>query len=218
MRRIEAAEDEDSGGGGGGGHGGRSTSGSGGADPGGSGGGGHLHLAIVNLVIGTLYCSKARRGPLREKTASLRPRSLSPVCPLPSTSWPYLPPILLPPINPPPSSLHPNGPPVQGNFEFGISRVIKSLDPLAAKLSPDTWYYAKRPLLALAEGLAKRALPFGDEAWAEVERFLAAAEAAGRRVPAAFGGGAGGGEGRTVGEEARELRWMLARLAEERWG
>lgn len=43
-----------------------------------------FHLCIVNLVIGTLYCSK-------------------------------------------------------GNYEFGISRVIKSLEPYHKKLGTDTW-------------------------------------------------------------------------------
>jgi len=47
MRRVEAAEDEDDAGGGG------QRVGARGAE-------GHLHLAIINLVIGTLYCSKAR--------------------------------------------------------------------------------------------------------------------------------------------------------------
>jgi hypothetical protein len=44
-----------------------------------------LHLCIINLVIGTLYCSK-------------------------------------------------------GNYEFGISRVIKSLEPYDKKLEADTWW------------------------------------------------------------------------------
>jgi tetratricopeptide repeat protein 30 len=48
-----------------------------------------FHLCIINLVIGTLYCSK-------------------------------------------------------GNFEFGISRIIKSLEPYNKKLETDTWFYAKR--------------------------------------------------------------------------
>lgn len=59
------------------------------------------HLCIVNLVIGTLYCSK-------------------------------------------------------GNFEFGISRVIKSLEPLNKKINTDTWYYAKRCFCSLIEALAKQ--------------------------------------------------------------
>lgn len=39
----------------------------------------------------------------------------------------------------------------QGNFEFGISRIIKSLEPYEKKLGADTWFYAKRCFLALAE-------------------------------------------------------------------
>ena len=46
------------------------------------------HLCIVNLVIGTLYCSKT-------------------------------------------------------NYEFGITRVIKSLEPFQKKLGTDTWFYVK---------------------------------------------------------------------------
>lgn len=32
----------------------------------------------------------------------------------------------------------------KGNFEFGISRIMKSLEPYERKLGTDTWYYAKR--------------------------------------------------------------------------
>jgi tetratricopeptide repeat protein 30 len=32
----------------------------------------------------------------------------------------------------------------KGNFEFGISRIIKSLEPYHRKLQADTWFYAKR--------------------------------------------------------------------------
>ena len=60
-----------------------------------------FHLSIVNLVIGTLYCSK-------------------------------------------------------GNYEFGITRVIKSLEPYQQKLGTDTWFYAKRCLMSLLENMAKQ--------------------------------------------------------------
>ena len=43
-----------------------------------------------------------------------------------------------------------------GNLEFGIARVIKALQPCAAKLDADTWFYAKRCLLALADALGKQ--------------------------------------------------------------
>jgi tetratricopeptide repeat protein 30 len=77
----------------------------------------HYHLCIVNLVIGTLYCSK-------------------------------------------------------GNFEFGLDRVLKSLDPLPAKLSPDTWYHAKRCFLALADTAAKQMIVIKDAFYDDIVNFL----------------------------------------------
>lgn len=59
-----------------------------------------IHLCIVNLVIGTLYCAKQ-------------------------------------------------------NFEFGIVRTMKSLEPFQKKLDTDTWFYAKRCFLFLIENLSK---------------------------------------------------------------
>lgn len=56
------------------------------------------HMCIINLVIGTLYCSK-------------------------------------------------------NNYEFGISRVTKALEPQNRRLGPDTWFYAKRCLLAILGNL-----------------------------------------------------------------
>lgn len=44
---------------------------------------------------------------------------------------------------------------VKGNYEFGIARIIKSLEPESEKLESDTWFYAKRCLLALFEGITK---------------------------------------------------------------
>ena len=47
----------------------------------------------------------------------------------------------------------------KGNYEFGISRVIKSLEPYNKKLGTDTWFYAKRCFLSLIENLAKVSIP-----------------------------------------------------------
>ncbi|WIA22247.1 hypothetical protein OEZ85_004572 [Tetradesmus obliquus] len=129
-----------------------------------------LHLCIINLVIGTLYCSK-------------------------------------------------------GNYEFGISRIIKSLEPYHSKLSTDTWFYAKRCFLSLAEGLAKHMIPFKEASWQEVLTFLQDIEKVGKSIPAAFAGagaagaGVGGGvqrrlssEEATVASEARQLRGMFSKL------
>eukprot|EP00762_Andalucia_godoyi_P000826 ANDGO_03860.mRNA.1 Tetratricopeptide repeat protein 30 homolog len=86
-----------------------------------------LHLCIVNLVIGTLYCAK-------------------------------------------------------GNFEFGISRIIKSLEPYQQKLMVDTWFYAKRCFLALAEQLAKHMLSLKDASFTEILGFLDAADKYGKGI------------------------------------
>merc|ERR1711907_758731 len=75
------------------------------------------HLCIINLVIGTLYCSK-------------------------------------------------------GNFEFGISRIIKSMEPYERKIGVDTWYYAKRCFLALGETLGKNMILLKDEAFDDLVVFL----------------------------------------------
>jgi len=79
------------------------------------------HLCIVNLVIGTLYCSK-------------------------------------------------------GNFNFGISRISKSLEPYQKKLGTDTWFYAKRCLMSLIETLSKHMLVLPDSSFNEMMNFLDAIE------------------------------------------
>ncbi|XP_017490363.1 PREDICTED: tetratricopeptide repeat protein 30B-like [Rhagoletis zephyria] len=88
-----------------------------------------FHLCIVNLVIGTLYCSK-------------------------------------------------------GNYEFGISRVIKSLDPFPKKLGTDTWFYAKRCFLAMLEAMARQVMVVRDGVLEECLAFLTSAEVHGRNVKA----------------------------------
>ena len=50
----------------------------------------------------------------------------------------------------------------KGNYEFGISRVIKSLQPYNKKLGTDTWFYAKRCFLSLIENLAKHMISVRD--------------------------------------------------------
>lgn len=86
-----------------------------------------FHLCIVNLVIGTLYCSK-------------------------------------------------------GNYEFGISRVMKSLEPYHKKLGTDTWFYAKRCFLSLLEQLAKQLVVLKDSTLQECVQFLEHCEIYGRDV------------------------------------
>ena len=70
----------------------------------------------------------------------------------------------------------------KGNFEFGISRIIKSLEPYDKKLGPDTWYYSKRCFLALAENMAKHMLMLKDTSVHEIISFLEACDSHGTNI------------------------------------
>ncbi|VDK75948.1 unnamed protein product [Onchocerca ochengi] len=87
-----------------------------------------FHLCIINLVIGTLYCSK-------------------------------------------------------GNYEFGISRVIKAMEPYDKKLGTDTWYYSKRCMISLIENMAKHIINIRDSVLQECLEFLEQCEIYGKDVP-----------------------------------
>lgn len=87
------------------------------------------HLCIVNLVIGTLYCSKT-------------------------------------------------------NYEFGITRVIKSLEPFQKKLGTDTWFYVKRCFLSLLENLAKQLILMPDSVLSDCLEFLDYCERFGKEIKA----------------------------------
>merc|ERR1712232_237233 len=89
------------------------------------------HLCIINLVIGTLYCTK-------------------------------------------------------GNFEFGVSRIIKSLEPYERKIGVDTWFYAKRCFLALGETLGKNMILLKDEAFDDIIAFFDAASQVGKNIKTAI--------------------------------
>ena len=64
----------------------------------------------------------------------------------------------------------------KGNYEFGISRVIKSLEPYNKKLGTDTWFYAKRCFLSLIENMAKHMIMIRDSVVAECIQFLECCE------------------------------------------
>ncbi|CAH1273720.1 intraflagellar transport protein 70A-like isoform X1 [Branchiostoma lanceolatum] len=72
----------------------------------------------------------------------------------------------------------------KGNYEFGISRVIKSLEPYNKKLGTDTWFYAKRCFMSLLENMAKHMIMLRDSIVQESIQFLEHCEAYGKDVPA----------------------------------
>lgn len=98
----------------------------------------------------------------------------------------------------------------KGNYEFGISRIIKSLEPYNKKLSTDTWFYAKRCFIALIENLAKQLITIQDSAFLDIMSFFDEAEKHGRNIPTSFADSKG--EGRTVASEARLLKKMFIKL------
>ncbi|TPX34411.1 hypothetical protein SeMB42_g07337 [Synchytrium endobioticum] len=74
----------------------------------------------------------------------------------------------------------------KGNYEFGISRVCKSLEPFNRKLGTDTWHYAKRPFCALLETLSRHMLLLRDSSYQEILTFLEGCEIHGKDIPAAI--------------------------------
>ncbi len=102
------------------------------------------------------------------------------------------------------------------NFEFGISRIMKSLEPYDKKLDTDTWFYAKRCFLALAECIAKQMVIVKDATYKEIITFLNACDKYGREVPTVISqlSDEMGGivETTTVSMEARRLKAIFVKL------
>eukprot|EP00746_Dinoflagellata_sp_MGD_P071276 gnl/MRDRNA2_/MRDRNA2_29060_c0_seq1.p1 gnl/MRDRNA2_/MRDRNA2_29060_c0~~gnl/MRDRNA2_/MRDRNA2_29060_c0_seq1.p1 ORF type:complete len:643 (-),score=152.81 gnl/MRDRNA2_/MRDRNA2_29060_c0_seq1:233-2161(-) len=115
------------------------------------------HLCIINLVIGTLYCTK-------------------------------------------------------GNYEFGISRITKSLEPYERKIGVDTWYYAKRCLLALGESLSKNMILLNDEAFEDLIAFFDAAAQVGKSIPTSISPLESQEPTLTVAQEARLLKKFFLKM------
>ncbi|XP_068605491.1 intraflagellar transport protein 70A [Brachionichthys hirsutus] len=72
----------------------------------------------------------------------------------------------------------------KGNYDFGVSRVIKSLEPYNKKLGTDTWFYAKRCFLSLLENMSKHLVMLRDGVVQECVQFLEHCEVYGKEVPA----------------------------------
>lgn len=98
----------------------------------------------------------------------------------------------------------------KGNYEFGVSRIIKSLEPYDKKLETDTWYYAKRCFLSLIENLAKHMIILKDSSFTEIMAFLHEAEKHGKDIRVSFSDGKH--QSRTIASEARMLKKMFLKL------
>lgn len=98
----------------------------------------------------------------------------------------------------------------KGNFEFGISRIIKALEPYNKKLETDTWFYAKRCLLALIENMAKNMVIVKDSTIMEISHFLSEAERHGKEIYTDLS--VDKSEALTVAQEARRIKKTLLQM------
>ncbi|CAD7958369.1 unnamed protein product [Amoebophrya sp. A120] len=103
----------------------------------------------------------------------------------------------------------------KGNFEFGISRIIKSLDPLERKLGVDTWYYAKRCFLALGETLSKNMILLKDEAFEDILTFFDSVASAGKHINASLNHLDRDDKTKTVAREARLLKKFFLKISQD---
>jgi len=103
----------------------------------------------------------------------------------------------------------------KGNYEFGISRVIKSLEPYDKKLGTDTWFYAKRCFVALSVMVAKQMFVLKDSTYYEIMSFLDAADSFGKKIPSKIAVGIETVDIRekNVSKEARLLKRVFMKLA-----
>lgn len=105
----------------------------------------------------------------------------------------------------------------KGNYEFGISRVIKSLEPFNKRLGTDTWFYAKRCFISFLEHLAKHLIVVKDNIIKDCWQFLEGCETYGRRVSTIIESpfqeeDVNTKAKQTVTYEARLLRYMFYKL------
>lgn len=105
----------------------------------------------------------------------------------------------------------------KGNYEFGVSRIIKSLEPYNKKLGTDTWFYAKRCFMSLIENMAKQMIMLSDKVLHESIQFFDHCEAYGKDVQTVIeqpleSEPLHAGKN-TVSYEARLLKSLLLKLA-----
>mmetsp|Transcript_16941 Transcript_16941/g.14873 ORF Transcript_16941/g.14873 Transcript_16941/m.14873 type:complete len:111 (+) Transcript_16941:1423-1755(+) len=67
-------------------------------------------------------------------------------------------------------------------YDFGITLIIKSLDPIKDKLGTDTWYYTKRCFLSLVEKHCKKQYTIDSDLYKVIVDFLDKAYQAGKNI------------------------------------
>ena len=102
----------------------------------------------------------------------------------------------------------------KGNFEFGIERVCKSLEPYESKLSPNTWFYTKRCFLALADKMAKQMIFLKDSTFHEIILFLDNVSTHGANISSSLGDddGLNGMRTQSISFESRQVKHIFLQL------
>ncbi|KAL7528623.1 hypothetical protein ACHAXR_005709 [Thalassiosira sp. AJA248-18] len=105
----------------------------------------------------------------------------------------------------------------RGNYEFGISRICKSMEPFEENLCLDTWFYAKRCFLALARKIAKMMCITGCDTLEDIICFFDDIESHGKHIIIAESEATHvkplkPKEPATIASEARQLRSIFIKL------
>jgi tetratricopeptide repeat protein 30 len=100
----------------------------------------------------------------------------------------------------------------KGNYNFGVSRIVKSLEPYSKKLGTDTWFYAKRCLMSLLETLTKHMLVLPDSSYNEILNFLDAVELNGKNVKTVIDPLEEENEKKTASYEAKLMKRLVLKL------
>lgn len=100
----------------------------------------------------------------------------------------------------------------KGNYNFGVSRITKSLEPFQRKLGTDTWFYAKRCLMSLIETLSKHMLVLPDSSYNEILNFLDSAEIHGKKIKTVIDPLEESNPKKTVAYEAKILKRLVLKL------
>ena len=70
----------------------------------------------------------------------------------------------------------------KGKYEFGISRICKSLEPLEKNLCVDTWFYSKKCFLAVASKISKLMIVLENDTMCDIIDFLKDVELHGKNI------------------------------------
>lgn len=94
------------------------------------------------------------------------------------------------------------------NYSFGIDRICKSLEPFEKNVCSDTWFYAKKCLMAYALSLSNQSATIKDDLFRDLLLFLGEMETFGKMMPTESAETEA-----TIGSEARQLMNIFIILA-----